>query len=175
MDQAVDKIGFGKFQLKVRSSSAFCWRKDTQNSLLNFPLIDWLIELMLFFDRLIDWLIGWNVSIFQLSCLAGFAWMADAMEMMILSILSPALKCEWDLNGWQQALVTTVRLMQMDRFPWDEIPNSRKKLFKKKDFFYSRSYSAEWWCPGKFFWSLSTQCALWLFLKKLEEIFIFFP
>ncbi|GAV04097.1 hypothetical protein RvY_14429-1 [Ramazzottius varieornatus] len=59
VDQAVDKIGFGKFQLK-------------------------------------------------LSCLAGFAWMADAMEMMILSILSPALKCEWELDGWQQALVTTV-------------------------------------------------------------------
>jgi len=36
--------------------------------------------------------------------------MADAMEMMILSILSPALKCDWWLESWQQALITTVRL-----------------------------------------------------------------
>ncbi|XP_055862961.1 synaptic vesicle 2-related protein-like isoform X2 [Biomphalaria glabrata] len=34
--------------------------------------------------------------------------MADAMEMMILAILSPALHCEWRLEGWQEALITTV-------------------------------------------------------------------
>uniref|UniRef100_A0A915KSU4 Major facilitator superfamily (MFS) profile domain-containing protein n=1 Tax=Romanomermis culicivorax TaxID=13658 RepID=A0A915KSU4_ROMCU len=34
--------------------------------------------------------------------------MADAMEMMILSILSPALHCEWWLDSWQLALITTV-------------------------------------------------------------------
>ena len=34
--------------------------------------------------------------------------MADAMEMMILAILSPALHCEWQLDGWNQALITTV-------------------------------------------------------------------
>ncbi|KAK3084065.1 hypothetical protein FSP39_007577 [Pinctada imbricata] len=59
LQQAIDNIGFGKFQIK-------------------------------------------------LSILTGFAWMADAMEMMILAILSPALHCEWQLEGWQQALITTV-------------------------------------------------------------------
>ncbi len=34
--------------------------------------------------------------------------MADAMEMMILSILAPALHCDWLLNEWQKALITTV-------------------------------------------------------------------
>ncbi|CAH1801775.1 unnamed protein product [Owenia fusiformis] len=34
--------------------------------------------------------------------------MADSMEMMILSILSPALHCAWGLSSWQQALITTV-------------------------------------------------------------------
>lgn len=34
--------------------------------------------------------------------------MADAMEMMILSILGPALHCDWLLNEWQKALITTV-------------------------------------------------------------------
>lgn len=59
LQQAIDAIGFGKFQVK-------------------------------------------------LSILTGFAWMADAMEMMILAILSPALHCEWQLEGWQQASITTV-------------------------------------------------------------------
>jgi MFS family permease len=43
----------------------------------------------------------------------GFAWMSDAMEMMILSILSPALLCEWMLTGWQKALITTVSFIGM--------------------------------------------------------------
>lgn len=34
--------------------------------------------------------------------------MADAMEMMILSILAPALHCDWLLNEWEKALITTV-------------------------------------------------------------------
>jgi len=34
--------------------------------------------------------------------------MADAMEMMLLSILAPALHCDWLLNEWQKALITTV-------------------------------------------------------------------
>lgn len=59
IQQAIDNIGFGKFQIK-------------------------------------------------LSILTGVAWMADAMEMMILSILSPALHCDWQINEWKQALITTI-------------------------------------------------------------------
>lgn len=59
IQQAIDRLGFGKFQVK-------------------------------------------------LSILTGFAWMADAMEMMILSILAPALHCSWNLSGIKQALLTTV-------------------------------------------------------------------
>ena len=36
--------------------------------------------------------------------------MADAMEMMILAILSPALHCDWWLPSWKQAFITTVRI-----------------------------------------------------------------
>ncbi|KAI6240195.1 Synaptic vesicle 2-related protein [Aphelenchoides fujianensis] len=39
--------------------------------------------------------------------LTGLAWMADAMEMMILSILSPALYCEWKISTVEQAMITT--------------------------------------------------------------------
>uniref|UniRef100_A0A914VI39 Major facilitator superfamily (MFS) profile domain-containing protein n=1 Tax=Plectus sambesii TaxID=2011161 RepID=A0A914VI39_9BILA len=59
VDQAVDRLGFGKFQVK-------------------------------------------------LSLLTGIAWMADAMEMMILSILSPALHCYWGITSYEQAMITTV-------------------------------------------------------------------
>ena len=39
--------------------------------------------------------------------MTGLSWMADSMEMMILSIISPALKCDWRLPDWKQALITT--------------------------------------------------------------------
>ena len=38
----------------------------------------------------------------------GFANLADAMEMMILSILAPALHCSWHITEVQQATITTV-------------------------------------------------------------------
>lgn len=39
--------------------------------------------------------------------------MADAMEMMILSILAPQLHCEWRLPSWQVALLTSVGSRQL--------------------------------------------------------------
>ena len=32
------------------------------------------------------------------------------MEMMVLSILAPALECAWSLNEWHKALVTMVMI-----------------------------------------------------------------
>ena len=52
--------------------------------------------------------IGFGIFQLKLSFVAGLAWMADSMEMMVLSILSPALLCEWSLSSWQKALITTV-------------------------------------------------------------------
>lgn len=36
---------------------------------------------------------------------------ADAMELMILSVLSPAVKCQWNLSGVEEAIITTVTLL----------------------------------------------------------------
>lgn len=52
--------------------------------------------------------IGFGRFQVKLSILTGVAWMADAMEMMILSILSPALHCDWQIDSWKQALITTM-------------------------------------------------------------------
>ena len=34
--------------------------------------------------------------------------MADAMEMMVLSIIAPYLKCKWNLTSFEEAFITTV-------------------------------------------------------------------
>lgn len=39
--------------------------------------------------------------------------MADSMEMTILSVLGPALHCDWGISRYQQALVTTVVFLGM--------------------------------------------------------------
>lgn len=57
--------------------------------------------------------IGFGKFQWKLSILTGFAWMADSMEMMILSIISPELRCVWLLYTWQEALITTVVFIGM--------------------------------------------------------------
>lgn len=39
-----------------------------------------------------------------LSFVTGLCWMADSMEILLLSILSPALQCDWGITQYQQAL-----------------------------------------------------------------------
>ena len=48
--------------------------------------------------------------------------MADAMEMMILSILSPALHCDWQIDSWKQALITTVTILKCFVSTWENEP-----------------------------------------------------
>lgn len=38
---------------------------------------------------------------------AGLAWFADAMEVMILSFVGPAVKSQWDLSSSQESLLST--------------------------------------------------------------------
>uniref|UniRef100_A0A3P9L091 Synaptic vesicle 2-related protein n=1 Tax=Oryzias latipes TaxID=8090 RepID=A0A3P9L091_ORYLA len=51
--------------------------------------------------------IGFGTFQWKLSILTGLSWMADAMEMMILSILAPQLHCEWRLPSLEVALLTS--------------------------------------------------------------------
>lgn len=45
----------------------------------------------------------------DLSYLFAVAQMADSMEVTILAIVCPAIRCEWQLETWQEATITTVR------------------------------------------------------------------
>lgn len=38
----------------------------------------------------------------------GLLWLTEAMEFMLLSVLSPAVKCQWDLSSSEEALITSV-------------------------------------------------------------------
>ncbi|XP_071094452.1 putative transporter SVOPL [Haliotis cracherodii] len=55
--------------------------------------------------------IGW----FQLKLfvVCGIITAADALEMLLLAVLSPALRCEWSLEHYQVALLTTVVFLGM--------------------------------------------------------------
>ncbi|KAM4532976.1 synaptic vesicle 2-related protein isoform 2-T2 [Fundulus diaphanus] len=57
--------------------------------------------------------IGFGVFQWKLSLLTGLAWIGDAMEMMILSVLGPQLHCEWRLPSYQVALITSVVFIGM--------------------------------------------------------------
>ncbi|KAK2902124.1 synaptic vesicle 2-related protein [Channa argus] len=57
--------------------------------------------------------IGFGTFQWKLSILTGLSWMADAMEMMILSILGPQLHCEWRLPSLEVALLTSAVFIGM--------------------------------------------------------------
>lgn len=64
LSEAIEKLGFGKFQIKI-------------------------------------------------TLMVGFFVIADSLEMMLLSILAPTIRCIWHLSSWKEALVTTVVFVGM--------------------------------------------------------------
>ena len=52
--------------------------------------------------------IGFGRYQLLLSVLCGMIWMADSMEMMMLSILGPEARCAFGLKSWEEAFITTV-------------------------------------------------------------------
>ncbi|KAF8366184.1 hypothetical protein PRIPAC_84013 [Pristionchus pacificus] len=42
-----------------------------------------------------------------LCAISGLSWLAMAMEIMLLAVISPSLECEWALSSVEQALITT--------------------------------------------------------------------
>ena len=58
-------------------------------------------------DKAVEQL-GFGKFQFLLSLLCGLAWVVDAMEVMILAIISPFLLCQWRLTSTQEAFITVV-------------------------------------------------------------------
>jgi len=49
----------------------------------------------------------------RMAAIIGLTYMADYVEMMILSILPAALSCEWNIRPWEKATLTTVPFIGM--------------------------------------------------------------
>ena len=52
--------------------------------------------------------IGFGPFQILISIFSGLLWVADAMELMLLSILSPLVKCQWNLTNLEEAMITSV-------------------------------------------------------------------
>lgn len=44
---------------------------------------------------------------------AGLGWISDAMEMMLLSFIGPALQTEWNLSPSEESFLTTIVFLGM--------------------------------------------------------------
>lgn len=89
VEDAVEAIGFGTFQLKLSILTGLSWVRPAS------------------FDSLL--MLHKHTKIENISFACPFCQMADAMEMMILSILAPQLHCEWKLLSLEVALLTSVK------------------------------------------------------------------
>lgn len=65
------------------------------------------LEMLYTIEDAID---GMGFGLFQAAMLmyTGLAWMGDAMEMMLLAYLGPAIRCEWGINARQQGGLTSI-------------------------------------------------------------------
>ena len=52
--------------------------------------------------------IGFGPFQILITIFCGLLWVADAMELMLLSILSPLVKCQWNLTNFEEAMITSV-------------------------------------------------------------------
>ena len=52
--------------------------------------------------------IGFGPFQILLTVFCGLLWLAESMEFLLLSVLSPAVKCQWDLSHSEEALITSV-------------------------------------------------------------------
>ena len=64
--------------------------------------------------------IGFGKFQVKLLFIVSIIWIADAMEMMMISFISPALACEFDLNDGAKAVLTTMVFFGMlfGAFAW---------------------------------------------------------
>ncbi|KHN77735.1 Putative transporter [Toxocara canis] len=97
-------------------------------------------------------LLGFGKFQIKLSILTGLAWMADAMEMTILAIVSPALQCDWGITAIEQAMITTVVFsgMMLSSTFWGNICD---RFGRKTVMLHMRNFYVEKW--SKIFFEVS--------------------
>lgn len=117
----------------------------------------------------------------KLSLCVGLCWMADSMEMTILSVLGPALHCDWGITRYQQALTTTIVFlgMMLSSTFWGQLSDryGRKPVGSFGTVFDVRFYLQRWaftgidlvWCTTISVWSTEFSCSKFWVAVVLER------
>ncbi|KNA24583.1 hypothetical protein SOVF_014400 [Spinacia oleracea] len=76
---------------------------------------------------------------------AGMGWIAEAMEMMILSFIGPAVKVEWKLSSTEESLITTIVFagMLVGAYSWGLVSD---KFGRRKGYMFSAILTAAAGC-----------------------------
>eukprot|EP01103_Thecamoeba_quadrilineata_P008739 TRINITY_DN18469_c0_g1_i1.p1 TRINITY_DN18469_c0_g1~~TRINITY_DN18469_c0_g1_i1.p1 ORF type:complete len:514 (-),score=83.61 TRINITY_DN18469_c0_g1_i1:8-1549(-) len=69
------------------------------------------------FEQAVD-KVGFGRFQYKLLFLASACWTVDAMEILMISYISPAARCEWDLTTTEESLITTVLFFGMLLGAW---------------------------------------------------------
>ena len=107
-------------------------KMDRINEKKNYEqILDKTEDDKIFLDDLMDDLGFGKFQIFII-IVCGILWLSDGMEMMLLSILGPILMCEWQLQPWQEALISTAvfagLILGSPFFGWFADVYGRKKV-----------------------------------------------
>lgn len=70
--------------------------------------------------------IGFGKFQFIVLAYSGLGWVAEAMEMMLLSFVGPAIQPEWGLSSSQESLISTVAFagMLIGAYSWGVVSDS---------------------------------------------------
>lgn len=103
----------------------------------------------------------------KLSLFVGLCWMSDSMEMTILSVLGPALHCDWGISRYQQAMVTTIVFlgMMLSSTFWGSLSDKYGRKPVSRDFNLKHARAINWVFCYKF--QALTLCGILLFLYGL--------
>ncbi|CAI5460760.1 unnamed protein product [Closterium sp. Yama58-4] len=85
--------------------------------------------------------IGFGPYQLFLVCYTGLAWLADAMEMILLSFVGPAARCEFGLSGAEESLIASVVFLGvfLGSYVWGLVADAygRRRGFMATDLFNS--------------------------------------